>query len=97
MMSINRTLAAAALAAAFFIGPAEAGYVTFRCAPGTPWCYWTIFFHTGGTSNLSLQGGQNQCQSQIEPGDMFCLSYSGIPRDNCLRGPLAPYIRNQCS
>jgi len=77
--------------------PAHAGYVTFTCGSGTAWCYWSIFFHTGGRSNLSLQPGQKQCQSQIEPGDTYCFSNNGLPADNCSRSPLAPYIRNQCS
>jgi hypothetical protein len=85
-----------ALAVSTIASPASAGYVTFRAGSATPWTYWTIYYRTGGSSNLALQRGMKQCQSQIEPGDTYSSSTEGIPAANAPRMPLAPYIRPQC-
>ena|ERR1700720_1111760 len=96
MNYLNRLSALIVLAVSLGALPANAGYVTFRAGTNTPWTYWTIWYHTGGSSNLALQAGQKQCQSQIEPGDAFSISTSGIPASNAPRYPLAPYIKNAC-
>jgi hypothetical protein len=85
-----------ALAVMAIASPASAGYVTFRADTATPWTYWTIYYRTGGSSNLALQRGMKQCQSQIEPGDTYTASTEGIPAANAPRLPLAPFIHSQC-
>jgi hypothetical protein len=96
MNYLNRVGASIVLAIGLGVLPAQAGYVIFRAATNTPWTYWTIYYHTGGSSNLALQAGQKQCQSQIEVGDTVSYSFQGIPANNAPRYPLAPYIRNAC-
>jgi hypothetical protein len=75
--------------------PAQAGYVTFR-NNGNVWAYWTVFFSSGGHSNVSLPPHQSVCQSQIERTDQFSgPAYDGPPV-NGPRSSLAPYVRDRC-
>ncbi|WP_315703060.1 MULTISPECIES: hypothetical protein [unclassified Bradyrhizobium] len=89
-------LASAAIATMFSSSAATAGYVTFIPYDDVPVTYWTIHYHTGGSSNLALQRGTKQCQSGIEPNDRISVSKTGIPAASDPGVFAAPWVLPQC-
>ena len=66
--------------------PAFAGTLRFSCG-GSPsgWCYWTIFYSSGGYRNISMRNGEADTIPGLRNGDQYCIDYYGVPRNGCTR------------
>lgn len=87
MRNIEKVLALLlAILAGFQSGPAYAGTARFWCGnPASGWCYFTIFYESGGHRNFTLRANTADFIPGLRHGDTYCIDTTGIPRDNCQR------------
>ena len=66
--------------------PAYAGALRFACG-GSPtgWCYWTVFYSSGGSRNIAMRNGESDIIPGLRNGDQYCFDYYGVPRTGCTR------------